>query len=45
VFVVIGTIFAVIQAETFAQGLATLLIGGPLVALCSPAGRSRWDRA
>ena len=33
VFVVIGTIFAVIQAETFAQGLAVLLIGGPLVAL------------
>jgi uncharacterized sodium:solute symporter family permease YidK len=33
VFVVIGIIFAVIQAETFAQGLATLLIGGPLVAL------------
>jgi hypothetical protein len=33
VFVVIGNIFAVIQAETFAQGLATLLIGGPLVAL------------
>ena len=33
VFVVIGTIFAVIQAVTFAQGLATLLIGGPLVAL------------
>jgi hypothetical protein len=45
VFVVIGNIFAVIQAETFAQGLATLLIGGPLVALCSPAGRSHWDRA
>ena len=33
VFVVIGTIFAVIQAEIFAQGLAMLLIGGPLVAL------------
>ena len=33
VFVVIGTIFAVIQAETLAQGLAVLLIGGPLVAL------------
>jgi hypothetical protein len=33
VFVVIGTIFADIQAETFAPGLATLLIGGPLVAL------------
>jgi len=33
IFIVIGTIFAVIQAETFAQGLATLLIGGPLVAL------------
>jgi uncharacterized sodium:solute symporter family permease YidK len=33
VFVVIGTIFAVIQAETFAQGLAMLLIGGPLAAL------------
>jgi hypothetical protein len=45
VFVVIGTNFAGIQAETFAQGLATLLISGPLVALCSPAGRSRWDRA
>jgi len=33
VFVVIGNIFAVIQAEAFAQGLAMLLIGGPLVAL------------
>ena len=33
IFIVIGTIFAVIQAETFAQSLATLLIGGPLVAL------------
>ena len=33
VFVVIGNIFTVIQAESFAQGLATLLIGGPLVAL------------
>jgi hypothetical protein len=33
VFVVIGTIFAVIQAETFAQGLAMLLIGGMLGAL------------
>jgi hypothetical protein len=33
IFIVIGTIFAVIQAETFAQGLVTLLIGGPLVAL------------
>lgn len=33
VFVVIGTIFAVTQAVTFAQGLAMLLIGRPLVAL------------
>jgi hypothetical protein len=33
VFVAIGTIFAVSQAEIFAQGLATLLICGPLVAL------------
>jgi hypothetical protein len=32
-FAVIRTNFAVIQAETFAQGLATLMIGGPLVAL------------
>jgi uncharacterized sodium:solute symporter family permease YidK len=33
VFVVIGTIVAMIQAVTFAQGLAILLIGGPLAAL------------
>jgi hypothetical protein len=33
VFVVIGTIFAVTQAVTFAQALAMLLIGSPLVAL------------
>ena len=38
VFVVIGTIFAVIQAETFAQGLAVLLIGGPLAALFASGG-------
>jgi hypothetical protein len=33
VSVVIGTIFAVKQAVTFAQGLAMLLIGAPLAAL------------
>jgi hypothetical protein len=32
-FVGIGTIVAMIQAVTFAQGLAILLIGGPLAAL------------
>jgi hypothetical protein len=31
--VVIGDIFAAMQAATFTLGLATLLIGGPLVAL------------
>jgi hypothetical protein len=33
VFVVIGTVVAMVQATTFAQGLAILLIGGPLAAL------------
>jgi hypothetical protein len=33
IFVVIGIIFAVIGAATFWQGLAILLIGGPLAAL------------
>jgi uncharacterized sodium:solute symporter family permease YidK len=33
VFVVIGTIVAMVQAMTFAQGLAILLISGPLAAL------------
>jgi hypothetical protein len=32
-FVVIGGIFADMQAATFSRGLAMLLIGGPLVAL------------
>jgi hypothetical protein len=32
-FVVIGSIFAAMQAATYSQGLAMLLIGGPLVAL------------
>jgi hypothetical protein len=31
--VVIGNIFAAMQATTFQQGLAILLIGGPLAAL------------
>jgi hypothetical protein len=33
IFVVIGTIFAMIEAVTFGQALAILLIGGPLAAL------------
>jgi hypothetical protein len=33
IFVVIGVIFAMIGAATFRQGLAILLIGGPLAAL------------
>lgn len=33
VFVVIGTIIAMVQAVTFGQALAILLIGGPLAAL------------
>ena len=33
IFVVIGTIFAIIEAITFGQALAILLIGGPLAAL------------
>jgi flagellar motor component MotA len=33
IFVVIGVIFAIIGATTFWQGLAILLIGGPLAAL------------
>lgn len=33
VFVVIGTIVATVEAVTFGQGLAILLIGGPLAAL------------
>jgi flagellar motor component MotA len=33
IFVVIGVIFAMIGAATFWQGLAILLIGGPLAAL------------
>jgi uncharacterized sodium:solute symporter family permease YidK len=33
VFVVIGTIVAMIQAVTFGQALAILLIGAPLAAL------------
>jgi hypothetical protein len=33
VFVVIGTIFAVFAAPTFWQGVAFLLIGGPLAVL------------
>jgi uncharacterized sodium:solute symporter family permease YidK len=33
VFVVIGTIFAMIEAVTFGQAIAILLIGGPLAAL------------
>jgi hypothetical protein len=33
VFVVIGTILAMVQAATFGQALAILLIGGPLAAL------------
>ena len=43
IFVVIGVIFAMIGAATFWQGLAILLIGGPLAAL-SPAGRSLLGR-
>jgi hypothetical protein len=31
--VVIGSIFAAMQATTFPQGLAMLMIGGPLAAL------------
>jgi uncharacterized sodium:solute symporter family permease YidK len=33
VFVVIGTIAAMVQAVTFGQALVILLIGGPLAAL------------
>jgi len=44
IFVVIGTIFAVFAASSFWQGVAFLLIGGPLL-FSSPAGRSRWGRA
>jgi uncharacterized sodium:solute symporter family permease YidK len=33
IFVVIGTIVAMIEAVTFLQALAILLIGGPLAAL------------
>jgi uncharacterized sodium:solute symporter family permease YidK len=33
IFVVIGTIVAMIEAVTFLQALAILLIGGPLTAL------------
>ena len=33
IFVVIGTIFAMIEAVTFGQAVAILLIGGPLAAL------------
>ena len=33
IFVVIGTIFAIFAAPTFWQGLAFLLIGGPLAIL------------
>ncbi len=33
ILVVIGTIFAMIEAVTFLQSLAILLIGGPLAAL------------
>jgi hypothetical protein len=33
VFVVIGTIVAMVEAVTFGQALAILLIGGPLAAL------------
>jgi ABC-type siderophore export system fused ATPase/permease subunit len=33
IFVAIGTIFAMIEAVTFGQTLAILLIGGPLAAL------------
>ncbi|MDN5697825.1 MAG: hypothetical protein L0G70_07600 [Rubrobacter sp.] len=33
VFVIIGTIVAIVEAVTFGQALATLLIGGPLAAL------------
>ena len=33
IFVAIGTIFAMIEAATFGQVLAILLIGGPLAAL------------
>ena len=33
IFVVIGRIFAMIEAVTFGQAIAILLIGGPLAAL------------
>jgi uncharacterized sodium:solute symporter family permease YidK len=33
VFVVIGTIVAIVEAVTVGQALAILLIGGPLIAL------------
>jgi uncharacterized sodium:solute symporter family permease YidK len=33
IFVLIGTIFAMIEAVTFGQAIAILLIGGPLAAL------------
>jgi ABC-type siderophore export system fused ATPase/permease subunit len=33
IFVLIGTIFAMIEAATFLQALAILLIGGPLAVL------------
>ena len=33
ILVVIGTVFAMIEAVTFLQALAILLIGGPLAAL------------
>jgi len=45
VFVVIGTIVAIVEAVTVGQALAILLIGGPLTALFARAGRSRWGRA
>jgi hypothetical protein len=42
ILVVIGTVFAMIEAVTFLQALAILLIGGPLAALfasCEKRGR------
>jgi hypothetical protein len=47
VLVVIGTIVAMVEAVTFGQALAVLLIGGPLAALfaCWPIALGQGLRA
>jgi hypothetical protein len=47
VLVVIGTIVAIVEAVTFGQALAILLIGGPLAALfaCWPIALGQGRRA